>query len=735
MSIYLPGVTKAPTKTADPEGDRARQRQRAIERKIRQYKERELAALTPEAKAAAKVKVKQWQSIMRDHLKANPKLKRQSHREAIGAGSIPRVPSDSQVAPVADITPGPVQQVLDLDVDRARARREQLAAERAERRRLEEQARTQAAALEAERQKAEQAAERQRVLAEAEKARLESEEAARVLAEREAAERAAEEERLRVEAEAAEAERVRLEAERQQADREAEEAERERQRLLKEQAAEQARRDAEAQAELERLEAERQEAERRAEEERARAEEEARRAEQDRLTAEAAARAAATVPNGDFSSLRQIGPQGGSNPGGLYEAPDGTRWYVKTQKSELHAANEIAAARLYTAAGILAPEIHAGRGAPGLPDGPQAASRVIEGREASPDELRAPAREGFGLDAWLANWDVAGLTFDNMLLADDGSVVRIDTGGSLLFRAQGEPKGDKFGNTVNEWLTLRDREQAEQAAQLFGGLTPAEQETALKRVEQVPPGEIRRIVRESGLPDSVADTLIARRTDLLKRLTSVKAAAKRQRAYDKAIKTAATGDDALNVIPRRLALRHPYKLEPAPPWADDHIRESEKALDWYRNSGYQNINAWLRADDPDHPQVDAIDRAMDSSQTTRDALVYRGIQNPYVVFGAGWNDVDVSGLEWVEKAYGSSSADVRVAENFAESPGLIMRILAPKGSKAIRLSDMVGPDRVPFSIEEEAELLNGRGIHYRVVADRGYDAEGRRHIDVEVIAP
>ncbi|GAA0969800.1 hypothetical protein GCM10009555_017580 [Acrocarpospora macrocephala] len=502
ISSYLPGVTKTPKNTADPAGDKARQRQRAIERKIRQYKERELGALTPEAKAAAKVKVKQWQGIMRDHLRAHPKLKRQPHREAIGAGSIPRVASDAQVAPVADVIP---QQVLDLDVDRARARREQLEAERVERRRLEEQARAQAAALAEEQRRAEEAdeAERQRLLVEAEKARREAEAAARALAEREEAERKAEEERLRLEAEA---ERVRLEAE-----------ERERQRRLEEEA-EQARREAEAKAERERLEAEaraereRLEAERRAEEERA------------RLEAEAAARA--TVPNGDFSNLRQIGPQGGSNPGGLFEDADGNRWYVKTQKSEQHAANEIAAARLYTAAGILAPEIHAGRGAPGLPDGPQTASRVIEGREASPGELRMPARAGFAADAWLANWDAAGLDFDNMLLTPGGDVARIDTGGALLYRAQGSPKGSAFGDTVTEWDTLRDPGTAPQAAKLFEGMTSAELQDSLERVERVSPEEIRRIVAESGLPDDVADRLLARRRDLMGRLEGLREAAR-----------------------------------------------------------------------------------------------------------------------------------------------------------------------------------------------------------------
>jgi hypothetical protein len=90
LRAYLPGVTKLPPQpTADPEGDLARQRQRAIERNIRRWKEREQAALTPEAKAGAKARVRKWQNAMRDHLKANPALKRLTYREQIGGGNLP----------------------------------------------------------------------------------------------------------------------------------------------------------------------------------------------------------------------------------------------------------------------------------------------------------------------------------------------------------------------------------------------------------------------------------------------------------------------------------------------------------------------------------------------------------------------------------------------------------------------------------------------------------------------
>ena len=90
VSVWLPGVTKFPMReTKDPEGDKARQKQRAIEREIRKQKERAGAALTDEARKAANKRVRAAQAGMREHLRDHPDLKRLPYRERIGAGNIP----------------------------------------------------------------------------------------------------------------------------------------------------------------------------------------------------------------------------------------------------------------------------------------------------------------------------------------------------------------------------------------------------------------------------------------------------------------------------------------------------------------------------------------------------------------------------------------------------------------------------------------------------------------------
>ncbi|MEU4234174.1 phage minor capsid protein [Nonomuraea sp. NPDC026600] len=110
-SAYLPGVTTLKKGTEDPEGDKARQKQRALERRIRAAKERQVGALTPEAKKQAGADVRAAQTALRGHLAAHPKLKRLTYREQIGAGNIPKTGGPSG-GPTTDLGPT-VQPTID----------------------------------------------------------------------------------------------------------------------------------------------------------------------------------------------------------------------------------------------------------------------------------------------------------------------------------------------------------------------------------------------------------------------------------------------------------------------------------------------------------------------------------------------------------------------------------------------------------------------------------------------
>ncbi|MEU7163133.1 phage minor capsid protein [Streptomyces morookaense] len=91
LSAYLPGVTTAPAEhSQDPDGYEASQRQRAIERGIRKWKNRSAAATDPDAQRAAEARVRQWQKRQREHLAEHPELIRRREREQIGGGNLPK---------------------------------------------------------------------------------------------------------------------------------------------------------------------------------------------------------------------------------------------------------------------------------------------------------------------------------------------------------------------------------------------------------------------------------------------------------------------------------------------------------------------------------------------------------------------------------------------------------------------------------------------------------------------
>lgn len=82
-SAYLPGATRLPTSTEDPDGDAARQRLRALERRLRAAKRVQAAALDDDAARRAGVRVRAVQAEIRAHV-ATTTAKRQPQREQIG---------------------------------------------------------------------------------------------------------------------------------------------------------------------------------------------------------------------------------------------------------------------------------------------------------------------------------------------------------------------------------------------------------------------------------------------------------------------------------------------------------------------------------------------------------------------------------------------------------------------------------------------------------------------------
>lgn len=218
----------------------------------------------------------------------------------------------------------------------------------------------------------------------------------------------------------------------------------------------------------------------------------------------------------------QTGPQKGSNPGGQYKDKQGNEWYCKFGANDDVVRNEILAAKFYTMLGVKVPSVKLVEkdGKLGI------ASKFIPGlKKATTEQLAsAPgAHSAFAIDAWLGNWDVVGLSNDNMLLDGAGQAVRVDVGGSLLYRAQGGPKGAAFGDKVGELKTLLNATKNGKTASVFKDVSPAALKRGAELVAKIRNDQIVKLVDTFGPADlknkaALAAKLIARRLHLLKTL-------------------------------------------------------------------------------------------------------------------------------------------------------------------------------------------------------------------------
>lgn len=130
------------------------------------------------------------------------------------------------------------------------------------------------------------------------------------------------------------------------------------------------------------------------------------------------------------------------------------------------------------------------------------------------------ARKHFMADALVANWDVAGTGYDNMLVGPD-ALYRVDAGGVFEYRAQGGTK--EFGPHPGEIESLLDPHKNPYSAKLFDGITQEELADQAHDIAALLTDEkIDKLVWSAGFDDvnmeeSVRVNLKARR-DVMKKL-------------------------------------------------------------------------------------------------------------------------------------------------------------------------------------------------------------------------
>jgi ADP-ribose pyrophosphatase YjhB (NUDIX family)/DNA polymerase III epsilon subunit-like protein/predicted DNA-binding transcriptional regulator YafY len=243
---------------------------------------------------------------------------------------------------------------------------------------------------------------------------------------------------------------------------------------------------------------------------------------------------------GDISGWKKIAGQSGSNEGGVYEDENGRQYYVKKARSQSHAENEALASAFYRFFGMPSSEVGLGTfdtdkdSEPGTYN-PSSSSigsdriitPMIPGAEdtlekyTSDDSVTSQLHDGFAIDAWLANYDVMGLEFDNVVVDDNGNAYRIDPGGALMWRAQGKPK-TWFGPSVGELDSMRDRDQNYSSGSVFGVMTPEQIVESGRKLLNITPSQIDDIVDATiSSPEDremLKDILKRRRSDVLSQL-------------------------------------------------------------------------------------------------------------------------------------------------------------------------------------------------------------------------
>ncbi len=185
------------------------------------------------------------------------------------------------------------------------------------------------------------------------------------------------------------------------------------------------------------------------------------------------------------------GTQGGSNKGYyVINKATGDLFYAKFGGSQ--GKTELLANKLYEMAGVKVPEMASFT----TQDGVGTLSKYV------PDltnvtNATSKANDGFGMDVLLANWDVVGANYDNMLKTSDGTIIRLDAGGTFDYRAQGKNK--PYTSIPTEIITLLDPSINPKSAEIFSHMDRSDIMSSLQKVVNLKDSEMTQLLENMGL--------------------------------------------------------------------------------------------------------------------------------------------------------------------------------------------------------------------------------------------
>jgi hypothetical protein len=335
------------------------------------------------------------------------------------------------------------------------------------------------------------------------------------------------------------------------------------------------------------------------------------------------------------NSLQRMQSLGGST--GAWQAIDnnGKNWVVKqylnAQNPSNSAANEYIASQLYKEIGV---------------DVPLAKLTYIDGKVAYVTEMlngtelgklpieiiKDGVKQGFVADAYLANWDSIGLNADNILVAN-GKFYRIDMGGSLLYRAQGSPKGMAFGSEVKELNTLLDQYKNKMGAKYYSGITDEQIYAQIQDLKsKLNTGKIASIINNSSLDDALKGDLEKTLNERLKYLDSYANKLKKEIDAEKAMSLLPKIKTEVN--PEAVTVLHNVDFFSSTHIADkvlkshyNNLTESEKiALRNYTGAHYSHYIQLALKDDIDNKQYQDLVNAIHKLPKI-DKPVLRGVSS------------------------------------------------------------------------------------------------------------
>lgn len=209
------------------------------------------------------------------------------------------------------------------------------------------------------------------------------------------------------------------------------------------------------------------------------------------------------------------GTQGGSNKGYyVINKETGELFYAKFGGPQ--GKTELLATKLYEMAGVDVPEMNSFKSTDGSVG---TLSKYIPDLQ-KVNQATAHANDGFGMDVLLANWDVVGLSGDNMMKTADGKIIRLDNGGAFDYRAQGANK--PYNSVPIEITTLLDPNINSKSATVFSKMTRDDMIKSLNKAVSLKDSEITKLLENMGLTQ-YKEPLLARKKFLKSILEEMKA--------------------------------------------------------------------------------------------------------------------------------------------------------------------------------------------------------------------